>query len=382
MSTRLKSLLALLLFALLLLWWLWRDAQRFLDAPLAAAGAGLTYAVAPGSSLQRVAADLHAAGLLARPQYFTLYARYSGDAARLKAGEYQIDASLTPRELLALLVAGRVVQHGFTIVEGWNIRELLAAIAADPVLRQTLPSAADGAGAGDESAGDESEGKADETAADDPFAAPAAALMAAIGRPGQHPEGRFLPDTYHFPRGTSDVEFLRRAARAMDQTLAELWPQRDEGLPLESPEQALILASIVEKETGLAEERPMIAGVFVSRLRKGMKLQTDPTVIYGIGAGFDGDIRRRDLRTDTPYNTYTRKGLPPTPIAMPGRAAIEAVLHPAETDALFFVSRGDGSHKFSRTLAEHEAAVVEYQLGGDASRLQRGGDRSADEAGQ
>lgn len=366
MSYRLKSLLALLLLALLLLWWLWRDAQRFLDAPLATGGERLTYAVAPGSSLQRVAADLHAAGLLAHPRYFNLYARYSGDAARLKAGEYHIDSALTPRELLALLVAGRVVQHGFTIVEGWNIRELLAAIGADPVLRQTLPAADE---ANDESGGDD--------ASDDPFAARAVALMAAIDRPGQHPEGRFLPDTYHFPRGTSDVEFLGRAAQAMDEALAELWPERDEGLPLQSPEEALILASIVEKETGLAAERPMIAGVFVARLRRDMKLQTDPTVIYGLGAGFDGDIRRRDLRTDTPYNTYTRKGLPPTPIAMPGRAAIQAALHPADTDALFFVSRGDGSHKFSRNLAEHEAAVVEFQLGGDASRLRRSGGGAA-----
>jgi UPF0755 protein len=287
---------------------------------------------------------LHERGLLDRSWYFTLYARFSGLAARMQAGEYQIDSTLTPRELLALLVSGRVVQHAFTLIEGWNFHELMQALRGDGVLVQTLPN----------------------------DAAPER-VMAALGFEKTHPEGRFLPDTYHFPRGTNDVQFLQRAHRAMQAYLAEQWGEREENLPLESPDEALILASIVEKETGAAEERPLIAGVFVNRLRKGMKLQTDPTVIYGIGPDFDGNIRRRDLRRDTPYNTYTRYGLPPTPIAMPGRAAIRAALHPEKTDALYFVARGDGTHKFSATLAEHEAAVIKYQLGGNASRLRRGG---------
>lgn len=346
LSSLLKMFVALLLGAALLLFILWRDAQRFLDAPLSAKSEQVTYQLPAGAGLQRVANSLHEAGLLSKPRYFSLYARYTGDAARLKAGEYQIDTRQSPRELLALLVAGKVVQHSFTIVEGWNIRELLAALSEDSVLQHSIEG--------------------------DSSAARIESLMSALGRAGQHPEGRFLPDTYYFPRGTSDVEFLARAASAMDDTLAELWEKRADKLPLKTAEEALILASIVEKETAVASERPMIAGVFISRLRKGMRLQTDPTVIYGIGESFDGDIRRRDLRRDTPYNTYTRHGLTPTPIAMAGRAAIEAALHPADTEALFFVARGDGSHYFSKTLAEHESAVIKYQLGGDASRLRRG----------
>jgi UPF0755 protein len=188
-------------------------------------------------------------------------------------------------------------------------------------------------------------------------------IMTRIGHAGEHPEGRFLPDTYHFPSGMTDVAFLKRAYDAMAEELADAWEKRDAGLPLRTPYEALILASIVEKETGKAGERPLIAGVFVQRLRKGMRLQTDPTVIYGMGEAFDGNIRRRDLLADTPYNTYTRNGLPPTPIAMPGRDAIAAAMHPQEDGYLYFVSRGDGSHYFSRTLEVHEQAVKKFQLG-------------------
>lgn len=344
-SRLIKTSLFLVLLAVAGAGLLWIDAQRFLNVSLTVSPRSESLLLKPGTTVRGLAHELHQREILDRPWYFQLFVRFGGQASRLQAGEYQIDTAMTPRELLALLVSGKVVQHQFTIVEGWNIRELLAAIAADPVLEQTLQG---------ESSAERIE-----------------SLMSALGRDGQHPEGRFLPDTYSFPRGTSDVAFLRRAARAMDQVLTELWPEREEGLPLKSAEEALILASIVEKETAVPDERPLIAGVFVNRLRKNMKLQTDPTVIYGIGENFDGNIRRRDLRRDTPYNTYTRKGLTPTPIAMAGRDAIEAVLHPDETKALFFVARGDGSHKFSRTLAEHEAAVVKYQLGGDASRLKR-----------
>ena len=186
--------------------------------------------------------------------------------------------------------------------------------------------------------------------------------MARHGHPDEHPEGRFLPETYQFPRGSTDLEFLRRAYLGMEQALAEAWERRAKDLPLDSPYEALILASIVEKETGLASERARIAGVFVRRLKRGMRLQTDPTVIYGLGEGFDGNLRRKDLRTDTAYNTYTRQGLPPTPICLPGLDAIEAVLHPDEGNSLYFVARGDGSHEFSDTLKAHNRAVRKYQL--------------------
>jgi UPF0755 protein len=232
------------------------------------------------------------------------------------------------------LVNGEVVQHSLTIIEGWTFQQLLQAVRSHPMLTQTLADA-------------------------DPQA-----VMEALAEPGTHPEGWFYPDTYRFPRGTSDVEFLRRAYRVMQQRLAAEWEKRAEGLPLKSPYEALVLASLIERETAVAAERTRIAGVFVRRLRKGMRLQTDPTVIYGMGDAYEGRIRWRDLRTDTPYNTYTRHGLPPTPIAMPSGAAINAALNPADGKELYFVSRGDGSHHFSATLEEHNAAVRCYQLGG------------------
>jgi len=224
------------------------------------------------------------------------------------------------------------VRHHFTIVEGWNIRELRAALARATPLVQTLHEVDD------------------------------AALMAMLGREGVHPEGRFLPETYAYDRGDTDVDLLRRAADDLDRALAAAWEARADDLPLETPEEALVLASIVEKETGIAGERPLIAGVFVRRLRIGMRLQTDPTVIYGMGSAYDGNIRRSDLTTDTPYNTYTRDGLPPTPIAMAGVDALRAATQPEEGDALYFVAVGDGSgrHVFSPTLEAHNAAVRQY----------------------
>ena len=227
-----------------------------------------------------------------------------------------------------------MVLHQFTIVEGWNLRELRAALLADPVLVTTLADVSD------------------------------ADLPARLEIDAPSAEGQFLPETYRYARGTTDEEFLRRAHRDLAATLNSLWALRGPDLPLASPYEALTLASIIEKETGVAEERARIAGVFIRRLRLGMRLQTDPTVIYGLGASFDGDIRRRDLRTDTPYNTYTRHGLPPTPIAMAGEAALKAALHPEPGDALYFVSRRDGTHHFSATLDEHNAAVARYQLRG------------------
>lgn len=307
------------------------EQRRGLDEPLSVPAEGFGYVLPPGTSLNRVARDLAASGVLANPRALAVYARWHDLAGRIKAGEYRIAPGTTPIALLDQFVAGRVVQHALTVVEGWTFEQMLQAIAADERLEHTLT------------------GLSNE------------AIMSRIGLAGVHPEGRFFADTYYFPRGTSDADFLRRAYGAMADFLADAWAGREPGLPLKSPDEALILASIVEKETGAAVERPRIAGVFVERLRKGMRLETDPTVIYGMGDAFDGNLRRRDLRTDTPYNTYTRKGLPPTPIAIPGPDAIRAALHPHSDGALFFVSKGDGSHHFSATYEEHQQAVNRYQ---------------------
>ncbi len=311
--------------------WFVVEQHRALDEPLVVPRGGFDYVLPAGASLNGVVQDLAASGVLANPHALVMYARWHGRAGGIKAGEYRIETGTTAITLLDQLTAGRVVQHTLTLVEGWTFKQTMAAIAADDRLEHTLTGLA----------GD--------------------AIMARLGLPGQHPEGRFFADTYHFPRGTSDVAFLRRAHAAMAEYLALAWAGREPDLPLKSAQEALILASIVEKETGQAGERPRIAGVFVERLRKGMRLETDPTVIYGMGDGFDGNLRRRDLRADTPYNTYVHKGLPPTPIAMPSAAAIRAALHPRVDGALFFVAKGDGSHHFSATYEEHQQAVNRYQ---------------------
>lgn len=322
---------AVVLGASFLLAWLLMDFHAFRQNPLALPGDGADLLVKPGSSLRSVASHLAERGIVAHPLYLVMLGRYLDLDARIKAGEYRLEAGLTPEQLLHQLTGGKVLQHGITLIEGETFVQMLARLRLDPVLEHTLES-------------DEPE-----------------QVMEAIGYPDLHPEGRFLPETYYFPRGTTDVELLRRAYLDMENFLQQVWPERDPGLPIETPYQALILASIVEKETAVPEERARIAGVFVRRLRKGMKLQTDPTVIYGMGDSYDGDIRFRDLRQDTPYNTYTRAGLTPTPIAMPGREAILAVLHPADGTELYFVARGDGSHHFSATLKEHNRAVDRYQ---------------------
>jgi UPF0755 protein len=329
----LHRLIGLLILAIsLAAGWLWTDYQAFTQTPLSVGENGLVYELKPGGSARSLARDLHAQGVLRNEIYFRILARIDADARHLKAGEYLIEPLTTPAGLLRLLSSGKVIQHSITLIEGLNIRQMLAAIAADERLLHTLK---------------------DKSAAD---------LMAALGKPDRHPEGRFLPDTYFFSKGSADIDIMRRAMTAMDELLLREWPQRDADLPLSSAEEVLILASIVEKETGLATERPRIAGVFVRRLERGMKLQTDPSVIYGMGEAYDGNIRRADLRRDTPYNTYTRTGLPPTPIAMPGADAIRAVLHPAAEESLYFVAKGDGSHYFSSSLAEHNKAVRKYQL--------------------
>ncbi len=328
-----QKLLALtILLGSLAVGWFWFEYQAFLQTPLSLPEDGLVYTLEPGGSSADVGRELAEKGALASTRYLRLLARQDANAGRLKAGEYLIPAGTTPEGLFELLAGGRSIQYAFTIIEGWSFKQMLQAVAADPRIKQTL------------------EGVTGEQ------------LMARLGRASEHPEGRFLPDTYHFPKGMSDVEVLMRAMQAMDKALEVEWAGRSDKLPLKTPYEALILASIVEKETGLAAERQQVAGVFTRRLNKGMLLQTDPTVIYGMGDAFDGNIRRKDLRRDTPYNTYTRKGLPPTPIAMPGRAAIHAALHPADGKSLYFVASGDGGHVFSNTLKEHNKAVRRYQL--------------------
>jgi UPF0755 protein len=303
-----------------------------MSAPVNVPDDGLTFTIVPGSSFGAVADELAERGIIDNAGYYRLYARWSGEAAAIQAGEYRIAPNATPRSLLEQFTSGDVKLYSFTLIEGWNYRDLLAALQANEAVASSM------------------------TDEDWP------SLLAELGATVTHPEGLFLPETYHFARGTTDRAVLGQAYVLMQKVLAEEWAAKSAETPVATPYEALILASIVEKETALADERPRIAGVFARRLEKRMRLQTDPTVIYGIGADFDGNLRRKHLQTDTPYNTYTRRGLPPTPIAMPGRAAIHAVLHPADGEELFCVATGlgDGSHKFSVTKAEHDAAVAEY----------------------
>ncbi len=312
------------------------DYHRFTSTPITLEGRGTTLDIPSGTSLWALARTMTERGLLAHPYYFVAMAYLHGDQARIKAGEYRLAAGLTPPKLLQRIVAGEVIQYRITLVEGWTFRQAVEALSAHPQF-------------GGEDLAELSD----------------ADLMSRLGHPGAHPEGRLFPDTYTFPRETSGMAVLRRAFARMERILAEEWAGRREGLPIDTAYEALILASIVEKETALAEERAQIGGVFVRRLERGMRLQTDPTVIYGMGERYNGNIRRADLREATPYNTYVIDGLPPTPIALPGREAIHAVLHPADGDALYFVAKGDGGHVFSASLDAHNRAVKRYILGGE-----------------
>lgn len=293
------------------------------------------FLIKSGSNIKIIAQDLTMQKIIEDPWLFILLAKLKGVETRVRAGEYQLESGQTPDDLIEVFVSGSSIQYSFTVIEGWSFRQMLDAMAKDPIIEHQL------------------EDKTNEE------------IMRLIGYPDQHPEGMFFPDTYRFPKGTSDIDFLRRAYQVMQQHLEREWNQRESDLPLISSYEALILASIIEKETGAGFERPLIAGVFTERLKRNMRLQTDPTVIYGLGESFDGDIRFRDLKKDTPYNTYLRAGLTPTPIALPGLDSIRAALHPAKTKALYFVSKGDGTHHFSETLEEHNAAVKRYQLGGN-----------------
>ncbi len=302
--------------------------------PLPVASLPHTLNVAPGTTLRGLAAQLEREGVVGDARPFWLLGRILGKGGRLKAGIYTLDRPMTPLELYGKIERGEVTQAVVQFIEGWSLREVRAALAAQPMLRQDSAKLSD------------------------------QELLQAIGANEPHPEGIFFPDTYLFAPHASDLEVLRRAYWLQRERLMQAWEERAPGLPYESPYEALIMASIIEKETGVAFERPTIAAVFVNRLRIGMRLQTDPTVIYGIGDAFDGNLRRADLQRDTPYNTYTRAGLPPTPIAMAGEGSIRAALNPAPADYLYFVSRGDGTHVFSKTLIDHNRAVNRYQRGG------------------
>jgi UPF0755 protein len=306
-------------------WWL--------QQPLALKADPVELSIEPGLHARGAAQAVVDAGVQVNPKLLHWWFRLSGQARQIKAGSYEIGQGVTPLSLLRKLVRGEEAQRVVTLVEGLTFRQLRETLLTADQLKPDTKDLSD------------------------------SAIMEQLGRPGLHPEGRFFPDTYSYAKGSSDLALLKRALRVMDQRLDAAWQQRAAGLPLKTPEEALILASIVEKETGRPSDRPMISGVFNNRLRIGMLLQTDPTVIYGLGDKFDGNLRKRDLLADTPWNTYTRAGLPPTPIAMPGKAALLAAVQPAQTKALYFVAKGDGTSHFSASLEEHNRAVNKFQLG-------------------
>ncbi len=323
-----KLFLTIFLLAALGAGWL----VYFAAQPLSLPATPYEFELRQGSTLKGVARQLTEARVLAEPWSFVALGRLLGKQGQIKAGNYELQEGLTAFSLLSKITRGDVTQQEITFIEGWTFRQMRAALDAHEHLRHDTRGMSE------------------------------AAVLQAIGAAGPNAEGLFLPDTYFFSKGASDLAVLKRAYLNMQKRLASAWENRDPAVPYANPYQALIMASIVEKETGRAGERPMIAGVFLNRLRIGMRLQTDPTVIYGLGEAFDGNLRKVDLLTDTPYNTYTRAGLPPTPIAMPGKEAIDAALHPEQTRALYFVAKGGGAHHFSATLAEHNAAVARYQL--------------------
>jgi UPF0755 protein len=322
----LRITLGLALLAGALAWLVWARYQQFLAQPLDIPSSGHVFVLEPGSSGSDIVDKLAAQGLTRSGWQWKLLMRLEPHIYR--SGEYQLSTGMVPQEVLAELASGRVIQYRLTLVEGWTFEQLAAVLDSNDILEHRF---------------------------DLSDAAQRAEALSELDI--DHPEGWFLPETYQFTRGDSDLDILARSHRAMRAQLEQAWASRTEDLPLNSPYELLILASIVERETALESERRQIAGVFARRLKKGMKLQTDPTVIYGLGESFDGDIRKRDLQADTPYNTYTRHGLPPTPIAMPGRASLQAAAQPADGETLFFVADGNGGHTFSVTLEEHQAAV-------------------------
>ncbi|MGM0537256.1 MAG: endolytic transglycosylase MltG [Pseudomonadota bacterium] len=330
MGRVLKILLVLIILAALAAFAGHRYWQSRLEAPVALDEPTL-YEVPEGAGYHRVVSELAEQGVLADEWAYRLLARLEPEALpRLRPGEYRLEPGMSGRELLALLGSDDVVTYPLTIPEGWTFRQMRELLDAAPKLEH------------------QTEGLSD------------AEVMARLGREGRHPEGWFFPETYHYHKGLSDLDILRQALERMETTLDEVWDRRDDDLPLESPYEALIMASLIERETGAPEERSEIAGVFKRRLEQGMRLQTDPTVIYGMGERYEGNITRADLREATSYNTYVIEGMPPTPIALPGRASLEAAVQPEEGETLYFVAKGDGTHHFSRTLREHNNAVNRY----------------------
>ncbi|MFM2450123.1 MAG: endolytic transglycosylase MltG [Pseudomonadota bacterium] len=321
----LMLMLAALLAAAIFYW---------LERPLPMATDVVELSIESGTSPKAIANDWVDAGVQASPWLLYEWFRWSGQSKKIRAGSYEIDRNTTPRSLLNKMVRGDVTLATVRFIEGWTMRQVRSELAKAEGLLSTIQTMSD------------------------------ADLMAALGATGQSAEGAFFPDTYAYNKGSTDLAVLRRAHHVMNKKLAAAWAQRTADLPLQNPQQALILASIIEKETGAAQDRRLVASVFINRLRIGMLLQTDPTVIYGLGPSFDGNLRKRDLQTDTPYNTYTRAGLPPTPIAMPGKASLLAAVQPQSSRAMYFVARGDGSSEFSDNLAAHNRAVNKYQRGG------------------
>lgn len=305
----------------------------WLERPLPLASDVVELSIEAGTSPKAIASDWVDAGVQVSPWLLYEWFRWSGKSRKIRAGSYEIDRYTTPRSLLNKMVRGDVTLATVRFIEGWTMRQVRAELAKAEGLLPTIQALSD------------------------------ADLMTALGASGQSAEGAFFPDTYAYNKGSTDLAVLRRAHQAMNKKLAAAWAQRAADLPLQNPQQALILASIVEKETGSSQDRRLVASVFINRLRLGMLLQTDPTVIYGLGPSFDGNLRKRDLQTDTPYNTYTRGGLPPTPIAMPGKASLLAAVQPQPSKALYFVARGDGTSEFSDNLAAHNRAVNKYQRG-------------------
>jgi UPF0755 protein len=314
---------------------LW-SAVRSLDAPLPVSSP-TRFVLAPGTSFARLAAELASRGIMQQPKAWVLYARWKGLANAVKAGEYEIQPGITPRELLTKMVSGQVLLHSFTIVDGWRVQDMLEALRRNPDIVSTIPAPVS-------------------------FLEQGAIIMDKLGSPGTNAEGQFLPETYRFIAGATDIEVLRQAHAALKRELDDAWTSREPDLPVQNSNELLIMASIVQKESGLPQELAKIAGLYLHRLSMGMRLQADPTIIYGMGERYDGDIRTVDLRSDGPYNTYTRAGLPPTPICLVGAAVLRATARPEKTDALYFVAsgKGDGSHVFSATLDAHNAAVAAY----------------------
>lgn len=329
-----KILALIVLIPALIAGWLAIGYSSFDSHPFKVPEQGLAYEIRSGATLTSISRDLEQKGVISNSRFLLWYAKFHGKANHIQAGTYHIQSQLRPGEFLDNINSGKVMQHSLTLVEGWTFKQMMERVHADENLVHTLT------------------GKSQEQ------------IMAAIGHAGEHPEGRFLPDTYLYPVNTTDVEFLQRSYDAMAALLEKEWQARDPDLPLKSPYEALILASIVERETAVREERFTVASVFTTRLRKGMRLQTDPTVIYGMGDRYKGNIRKKDLREKTPYNTYQINGLPPTPIAMPAASSVNAALHPDNSGYLYFVAMGDGRHFFSKTLYEHEIAVDTYQRKG------------------